>query len=289
MSVVRSAKWERSVTRMKVVTLFALAIAALAVYGRYSRTRSAAPPPPGHEDAVAATLPMNAAKHDLIVPQAQPSQTSSKQEAPEKSAADIPEAIEFDNVLSASRQQVIVAIQQPVQSTDGNGTLNKATAGDPTAEYKTAIRYADGEGLPQSFSDAMAWFTKAASKGNANAQWKLALGYLYGIGVPHDEAQAVVWFKRAANNGDTRAQNALSDLYFAGRGAHTDYVRAYTWANIAARVTNNSKRVDAIQTRMTPAQIQEARRRTSIWYASRRSRGSADSQDVDAGSSHASE
>src|SRR3954454_10996713 len=221
MSVVRSAKWERSVTRMKVVTLFALAIAALAVYGRYSRARSAAPPL-RHEDAVAAALPINAAKHDLIVPQAQPSQTSPKQQAPEQSPAGNPEAIEFDNVLSASRQQVIVAIQQPVQSTDGNGTVNKATAGDSTAEYKTAVRYADGEGLPQSFSNAMAWFTKAASKGNANAQWKLALGYLYGIGVPHDEAQAVIWFKRAANNGDTRAQNALSDLYFAGRGAHTD-------------------------------------------------------------------
>src|SRR4051794_24248188 len=118
MSVVRSAKWERSVTRMKVVTLFAFAIAALAVYGRYSRTRSATPPPPGHEDAVAATLPMNAAKHDLIIPQAQPSQTSSPtQHAPEQSPAGNPEAIEFDNVLSASRQQVIIAIQQPVQIT----------------------------------------------------------------------------------------------------------------------------------------------------------------------------
>ena len=288
MSVVRSAKWERSVTRMKVVTLFALAIAALAVYGRYSRTRSAAPPL-RHEDAVAAALPINAAKHDLIVPQAQPSQTSPKQELPEQSSAGNPEAIEFDNVLSASRQQVIVAIQQPVQSTDGNSTMNEAKAGDPSAEYKAAIRYADGEGVPQSFREAMAWFTKAASKGNANAQWKLALGYLYGIGVQHDEAQAALWFKRAANNGDARAQNALCDIYIAGRGVPTDYVRAYTWANIAAKSANNSTRLDAIQSRMTPAQIQEARRRTSIWYASQKNRGSSGSQAVDARSAHASE
>ncbi len=143
------------------------------------------------------------------------------------------------SVLTATRQEVILAIQEPVQGTDVNRTLNQADAGDSIAQYEMALRYADGEGVPQNYPDAMAWFAKAAANGNDNAQWKLGLGYIEGIGVPHDERKAVVWFKRAANHGDIRAQSALSDLYLIGRGVPRDYVRAYTWASIATGLRGN--------------------------------------------------
>ena len=51
--------------------------------------------------------------------------------------------------------------------------LNRADAGDSIAQYEMALRYADGEGVPQDYREAMAWFAKAAANGNANAQWKL--------------------------------------------------------------------------------------------------------------------
>jgi hypothetical protein len=129
-----------------------------------------------------------------------------------------------------------------------------------------ALRYADGEGVPQNYRDAMAWFAKAAANGNENAQWKLALGYIKGIGVPRDERKAVVWFKRAANHGDVRAQSALSDLYLNGRGVPRDYVRAYTWATIATGFRgNDNDRLRVIGSRMTAVQIEDAHRRVSRW------------------------
>jgi TPR repeat protein len=272
MSVFPSSNWERSITRMKVVTLFALAVAALAIFGRYYGTRPTSVP---REEALRTPV----AKHDVVVPQ--PQQTAPEQSSSEPFNTGNGQSTALDDVLSATRQQVILAIQDPVQGTDVNRTLNKAKTGDSSAQYEMASRYANGEGVPQNFETAMSWLGKAASTGNVNAQWKLGLGYLKGIGVPHDEGQAAMWFKRAANNGDTRAQSALSDLYLSGRGVRTDYVRAYTWANIGAGLQgNNGDRLKAIRSRMTPAQIEDAQRRTSIWleYASRRGAGKADLQ-----------
>ena len=136
-----------------------------------------------------------------------------------------------------------------------------------------ALRYADGEGVPQNYQDAMAWFAKAAANGNENAQWKLGLGYIKGIGVPHDERKAVIWFKRAANHGDVRAQSALSDLYLSGRDLPRDYVRAYTWASIAAGLRgDDNDRLKVIESRMTAVQIEDAHRRISRWWEHQRRR-----------------
>jgi hypothetical protein len=171
-----------------------------------------------------------------------------------------------DSVLTATRQEVILAIQEAVQGTDVNRILNRADAGDSIAQYEMALRYADGEGVPQNYRDAMAWFAKAAANGNENAQWKLALGYIKGIGVPHDERKAAVWFKRAANHGDIRAQSVLSDLYLNGRGVPRDYVRAYTWVTIATGFRgNDNDRLRVIGSRMTAVQIEDAHRRISRW------------------------
>jgi GAF domain/Sel1 repeat len=170
------------------------------------------------------------------------------------------------NVLTATTQEVILAIREPVQGTDVNRVLNRAGAADSVAQYEMALRYADGEGVPQNYQDAMVWFAKAAANGNDNAQWKLGLGYIKGIGVPHDERKAVVWFKRAANHGDIRAQSALSDLYLIGRGVPRDYVRAYTWASIAKGLRgNDNDRLRVIGSRMTAVQIEDAYRRISSW------------------------
>jgi TPR repeat protein len=170
------------------------------------------------------------------------------------------------NLLTATTQEVILAIQEPVQGTDVNRVLNRAGAADSVAQYEMALRYADGEGVPQNYRDAMAWFAKAAANDNDNAQWKLGLGYIKGIGVPHDERKAVVWFKRAANHGDIRAQSALSDLYLSGRGVPRDYVRAYTWACIArGSQGNDDDQLRVIGSRMTSAQMEDAQRRIFSW------------------------
>jgi hypothetical protein len=206
-----------------------------------------------------AILPIAAANHKPAFPH--PQRMLSQQD---KKTNGQPKA--SDSVLTATRQEVILAIQEAVQGTNVNRILNRADAGDSIAQYEMALRYADGEGVPQNYRDAMAWFAKAAANGNENAQWKLALGYIKGIGVPRDERKAVVWFKRAANHGDVRAQSALSDLYLNGRGVPRDYVRAYTWATIATGFRgNDNDRLRVIGSRMTAVQIEDAHRRVSRW------------------------
>jgi hypothetical protein len=185
----------------------------------------------------------------------------------------------LNNVLTATRQETILAIQDPIQGTDVNRTLNRANAGDSTAQYEMGLQYADGEGVPQNYEEAMAWFAKAAENGNDKAQWKLGLGYMKGIGVPHDERTAVAWFKRAANQGDIRAQSALSDAYLSGQGVPRDYVRAYTWAAISAGLRDNDNdRLRRIGSRMTAAEITDAHRRISIWWDSSKADIPASSQ-----------
>jgi hypothetical protein len=251
------ARSERSILRMKILTGVS-AIAMLAtIVDRYARHYPRVGP---H-----VTPPATVAKHEPILPE--------QGAAPEQGSNNDGQSRAPENVVTASREEVISAIQEPVQDTDLNRTLNQANAGVFTAQYELGLRYADGKGVSQNYHDAMTWFAKASDAGNAKAQWKLALGYLKGIGVPRDERQAVVWLKRAANNGDTRAQRALSEMYLSGRDVPRDYVRAYTWANIAAELEGNDKgQLQTIRSRMTPIQIADAEQRTSIWrdYASRR-------------------
>jgi TPR repeat protein len=206
-----------------------------------------------------ATFPIAAATHQPTIPNQQ--HTLSEQDKKTNGQPKLSQS-----VTTATRQEVVLAIQEPVQGTDVNRVLNGVGRADSIAQYEMALRYAGGEGVPQNYRDAMAWFAKAAANGNDNAQWKLGLGYIKGIGVPHDERKAVVWFKRAANNGDIRAQGALSDLYLSGRGVPRDYIRAYTWASIAAGLRgNDNERLKIIGSRMTSAQMVDAQRRISSW------------------------
>jgi GAF domain/Sel1 repeat len=136
-----------------------------------------------------------------------------------------------DSVVTATRREAILAIHEAVQGTDVNHILDRAKAGDSIAQYEMALRYAHGKGVPQNYRDAM------------------------------------VWFKRAANHGDIRAQSALSDLYLSGRDLPRDYVRAYTWASIAGGLRrDDNDRLKAIESRMTPVQIEDAHRRISMWW-----------------------
>jgi hypothetical protein len=246
-----------------LTTGLATAVALAAIFGyEYHFNRS-------RVSTNVATLPIAAANHKPAIPDQR--HVLSEQD---KWTNRQPKA--SDSVLTTNMQEAVLAIKGAVRSTDLNRTLNQAKAGDSAAQYEMAMRYADGEGVPQNYRDAMAWFAKAAASGNDNAQWKLGLGYIKGIGVPQDARKAAVWFKRAANHGHIRAQSALSDLYLSGRGVPRDYVRAYTWASIAAGLRGNDNyRLKVTGSRMTAVQIEDAHRRISIWWEGERRRATS--------------
>ncbi len=69
--------------------------------------------------------------------------------------------------------------------------------------------YCNGEGVPQDFLAAAAWYTKAANEGNPLSQYGLGLMYYNGQGVPRDYTLASEWLTLAANQGNAHAQFIL--------------------------------------------------------------------------------
>lgn len=84
-----------------------------------------------------------------------------------------------------------------------------AENGDPIAENALGLRYATGDGVKLSESEAVRWFTKAAELGNVPAQSKLGSIYYSGRGVAQDPNRAYFWMVVARMGGD-EASKTLS-------------------------------------------------------------------------------
>ena len=113
-----------------------------------------------------------------------------------------------------------------------------------------------------------------AKQGDAFAQFNLGVMYGQGRGVPQDKTEAMKWYRRAAERGDADAQFSLGTMYRLGRGVPQDGVLAYKWFSLAAlRFSASEKEYrdmavenrDGVATKMTPAQIAEAKKLASEW------------------------
>ncbi len=99
------------------------------------------------------------------------------------------------------------------------------------------------------------------------SQYSLGVMYANGQGVPQDYAEAVRWYRKAADWGVPSAQNNLGAMYANGRGVTQDSVEAHMWFNLAGEQGNktDTNNRDIVAKRMTPTQIAEAQRRAAIW------------------------
>ena len=75
-------------------------------------------------------------------------------------------------------------------------TRQAADQGDAEAQYSLGLMYATGEGVPEDFTQAAAWWRKAADQGHADAQFGLGGMYATGQGVTQDFTQAAAWWRR---------------------------------------------------------------------------------------------
>ena len=69
-----------------------------------------------------------------------------------------------------------------------------------------------GEGVEQSWEEAVQWYRKAAEMGLARAQCNLAWCYEHGKGVPRDLRQARELYQAAAKQGYAGAQEAADRM-----------------------------------------------------------------------------
>lgn len=68
-------------------------------------------------------------------------------------------------------------------------------------------------------------------------------------------------YSTAAEQGNRNAQYLLGRMYEQGQGVAQDYVQAYMWLSIAAAQgsAQAARHLDLVATRLTPAQLAEAR------------------------------
>jgi len=109
-----------------------------------------------------------------------------------------------------------------------------AEQGYAAAQASLGTLYSFGWGVPKDYTQAVAWYRKAAEQGDANAQTFLGGMYDRGQGVPQDNAEAVAWYRKAAEQGNPIGQSNLGFAYEHGEGVPQDYTQAVAWYRKAA-------------------------------------------------------
>ena len=104
-----------------------------------------------------------------------------------------------------------------------------------------------------------------ANLGDPRAQYDLAVLYDKGLGVPQSDSEALRWYTRAADQGDARAQYNLGLMYMNGQGVEPNLVLAYYWVSlsVAHGNANASPARDYLTEKMTHAQIEDANKLVS--------------------------
>ena len=109
-----------------------------------------------------------------------------------------------------------------------------AERGDASAQFKLALRYDVGEGVPQDYAEAVKWLRRAADQDFVKAQYNLGCMYDSGRGVSQNHTEAAKWFRKAAEHGYASAQKNLGAKYGRGQGVPQSHTEAYIWSSIAA-------------------------------------------------------
>jgi localization factor PodJL len=111
---------------------------------------------------------------------------------------------------------------------------NAAAAGDATALFEVASRYAEGRGVSANAAEAAKWYKLAAERGMAIAQFRIASLYERGEGVEQSRMAAAEWYRRAAEQGNVRAMHNLAVMLSEGIGGPADFKEASRWFIMAA-------------------------------------------------------
>ncbi len=115
--------------------------------------------------------------------------------------------------------------------------LAAADAGDPYSEEKMGDYFAEGYGCPKTEGLAIEYYTRAGNHGNLEAQLKIARRYATGDGLTPSISQAIFWWLKAAPS-CAEAKFALADCYLTGNGVFKDVEQGMRWLEKAAAENN---------------------------------------------------
>ncbi len=97
--------------------------------------------------------------------------------------------------------------------------------------------------------------------------------YEKGKGVDKDYKKAFKWYELAAKQGQPVAQYNLGNMYERGEGLAKDDIQAFKYFSLASLNGNQEAKEskDALEKKMTPAQLEKAKYYTTQWLAQHKS------------------
>jgi TPR repeat protein len=132
-----------------------------------------------------------------------------------------------------------------------------ATAGNTIAQDALGTAYLhDNQGMRKDYTEAVAWYRRAAEQGYAEGQYHLGRMYFDGIGVSQDDKESAKYIHAAAGQGHDTAAYDLSNMYASGRGVPKDETQAYVWCKISTFCQWEKMKIN-----LAPEQLSEAEKR----------------------------
>jgi len=123
------------------------------------------------------------------------------------------------------------------------------------AETAKGLQYERGEGVTLDYTQALAWYHKAADAGYPPAEYAIGIMTMTGRGLVMDQKAATEWFRRAAEHGFAEAQVQFAGDLLTGiatADGKPDKIEALKWLLLGAEAMPDplTKQV-AINTRQT--------------------------------------
>ncbi len=107
--------------------------------------------------------------------------------------------------------------------------------GDVGSQMALGYLYQKGLGVEHDYSQAVAWWERAAKQGNLEAMRLIARAYLQsGPGLKQDVTKGLAWYRKAADANDMMAQLDLAQIQLKFANDETDLKSAFYWLNRAA-------------------------------------------------------
>ena len=143
---------------------------------------------------------------------------------------------------------------------------SRGRRGRRSANRRSGVLYERGEVVEQSFSQAVAWYRKAAARQQPEALYNLGAACEHGRGVTANAAEAARWYEKAARLGCRASPGRAGRPVPSGQGVvPRDMVRAHAWLQLAVRNDHPEASKQLAALRLSPEQMLQAARLARQW------------------------
>ena len=131
-----------------------------------------------------------------------------------------------------------------------------AESGNVEAQRELGILYDQGEGVRQSYSEALRWYRLAADQGDDQAQFNIGEMYRFGDGVRRDKVEAAKWYMIASTQGWSAPKTTLREL--SKSMTRSEFLEAEHRAKTWQRAHATGSRSSQLATNGAPGRTQSA-------------------------------